>query len=123
MRKSKRCFDSADVSIQRKHLQEQTEGEARRRKADPLSYTEPAILRRSVTSLSCGLADLCTSQSPVGDSTAGEQHTFLNKRTTKGHTRDMTQKSPKEKKIAFKKVQPFSSFSFSSKYKFKIQGL
>lgn len=81
---------------------------------------EPAILWRSVTSLSCGLADLCTSQSPVGDSTAGEQHKFLNKCTTKDHTRNMTHNF-----FAFKEVQPFSSFSSSSKYtsthlKFKV---
>lgn len=74
---------------------------------------EPAILRRSVTSLSCGLADLCTSQSPVGDSTAGEQHKFLNKRTTKDHTRNMTQKSPKHF-LHLRKFNLFALFSSSS---------
>lgn len=62
--------------LRRKPLPESTEGEgeARRHKADPLSYVESAIFRRLVTSASHALADLCTSPSPDGDSAAGEQY-------------------------------------------------
>lgn len=91
----------------------QTEGEARRHKADPLSNVGSAIFPRLVTSASHALADLCTLPSTDGDSPAGEQYEVFKQVR---HKRPHMRYDSKDKERKVQESSTYFSLSSSSKY-------
>lgn len=96
-----------------KRSPEQTEGQARRHKADLFSNVESDIFLRLVTSASHALADLCTLPSPDGDSPAGEQYEVFKQ---VHHKRPHMRYDSKDKEGKVQESSTFFSFSFSTKY-------
>lgn len=117
---SRRLYGTSKSDLWR-NGRNQSEGEARRHKADSFSNVESAVFLRLVTSASRVLADLCTSPSPDGDSPAGEQYeVFKQVHHKRPHMRNDSKWLTKKGK--FKKVQAFfpqyvclSTFLFNSR--------